>query len=72
MSTTLSINIKETLVRKLGSVAEETERPLTYHIQKAIENYLAEQEDLNIALVRSKDKNAKYISSKELRKRLGV
>jgi predicted DNA-binding protein len=72
MNTTLSVHIKEKLAKRLDSVAEETERTRDYHVQKAIENYLEEQEDLEIALVRSKDKSAQYISSQELRKRLSV
>ncbi|MBS4029281.1 MAG: hypothetical protein KGZ58_11690 [Ignavibacteriales bacterium] len=72
MNTTLSVRIKEKLAKRLDSVVEETERPLDYHVQKAIENYLDEEKDLEIALVRSKNKSAQYISSQELRKRLSV
>jgi predicted DNA-binding protein len=64
MNNTLSIHIKQKLAKRLDSVAEETEQTRDYHVQKAIENYLEEQEDLEIALVRSKDKSAQYISIK--------
>jgi predicted DNA-binding protein len=41
-------------------------------IRKAIESYLAEQADYQIALDRMLDKDDEIISGSELRKRLGI
>jgi len=56
----------------LDGVAEETERPRSFIIQKALESYIADIADLQVALDRLHDKTDSLISSKELRKSLGL
>jgi RHH-type rel operon transcriptional repressor/antitoxin RelB len=48
-----------------------TERSRTYLIRKALEAYMAEYADYQVALDRLQDKGDPVISSAELRKRLG-
>ena len=70
MSTSLSVRIPEKLASKLAEIAEETERPKSFHVQKALESYLAELADLHIALDRLHDTSDEIISLDEMRNEL--
>jgi RHH-type rel operon transcriptional repressor/antitoxin RelB len=72
MSTAISIRIPDELAAKLAEIAEETERPKSFHIQKAIESYLNELADLHVALDRLHDATDPVISLKDMRKDLGL
>jgi RHH-type rel operon transcriptional repressor/antitoxin RelB len=72
MSTPISIRIPEELAKRLDGIVKETDRPRSYIIQKALESYLEEYADLQIALDRLHDKTDEVISDKELRKSLGL
>jgi RHH-type rel operon transcriptional repressor/antitoxin RelB len=72
MSTAISIRIPDELAAKLAEIAEETERPKSFHIQKAIEAYLSELADLQVALDRLHDTTDPVISLKDMRKDLGL
>lgn len=68
----LSIKLKEKLAKKIYKLSKDTNKDSSFHINKALENYFDELEDLNIALERVKDKSDKVISSSQLRKSLGL
>jgi RHH-type rel operon transcriptional repressor/antitoxin RelB len=72
MSTAISVRLKERTARALEKLSRETDRPKTYFIEKALESYLAEQADYQIALDRLKNKDDPVISSVELRKRFAA
>jgi RHH-type transcriptional regulator, rel operon repressor / antitoxin RelB len=72
MSTAISIRIPDELAVRLAEIAEETERPKSFHIQKAIESYLSELADLQVALDRLHDATDLVISLKDMRKDLGL
>ena len=72
MSTAISIRIPEELARQVDAVAKETERPRSYIIQKALESYLEDYADLQIAFDRMHDTTDPIISSKNLKESLGV
>jgi RHH-type rel operon transcriptional repressor/antitoxin RelB len=72
MSTAISVRLPKSLADQLNSIAEETERPRSYIIQKALESYIEEYADLQVALDRLHDKADPVISGKELRKSLGL
>ena len=72
MSTAISVRLPKTLVDRIDSIAKETERPRSYIIQKALQAYMEDYADLQIALDRLRDKTDPVISGKELRKSLGV
>jgi RHH-type rel operon transcriptional repressor/antitoxin RelB len=72
MSTAISIRIPDELAAKLAEIAEETERPKSFHIQKAIESYLSELADLQVALDRLHDTTDPVISLKDMRKDFGL
>ncbi len=68
----ISIRIPDELASKLDSVARETDRPRSYIVQKALESYIEDFADLQIALDRLHDGTNETISGKELRKKLGL
>ena len=72
MSIALSVRLPDDLVRKLEGIANETERSRAFHIQKALEAYMEDFADLQIALDRLHDQTDHVVSSKDMRKRLGV
>ena len=72
MSIAISVRLPDGLIKMLDAVAEETERPRTFLIQKALESYLEEYADLQIALDRLRDKEDVPLTGKELRKSLGL
>jgi RHH-type transcriptional regulator, rel operon repressor / antitoxin RelB len=71
MSRTLSIRIADETAKALERLADALDRPKTYVVQKALDSYLAEYADYQIALERLRDKNDEIVSAAELRKRLG-
>ena len=70
MSTALSVRIPDELAEKLSEIAEETERPKSFHIQKALESYLTELADLQVAYDRLHDTTDPVISIEGIRKEL--
>jgi len=72
MSTAISVRLPKVLAEQLDAVAKETERPRSYIIQKAIESYIEDYADLQVALDRLHDRTDPIISGKELRKSLGL
>lgn len=72
MSVSISVRLPEEIVRGLEELSKVTERPKTFLIRKALESYLAEYADYQIALDRFRDKDDAIISGGQLRKRLGL
>ena len=72
MQTLISLRLPDNLLKPLDELAENSERPRTFLIKKALENYLEEYRDYEIAVRRLHDKKDEIISSSELKKRLGV
>lgn len=72
MSVSISVRLSEEIARALEDLAKSTERPKTFLIRKALESYLAEYADYQIALERLRNKDDAVISGTELRKRLGI
>ncbi len=72
MSTAISVRIRDDLASKLSEISEETERPKSFHVQKAIEAYLSEIADLQIALDRLHDPSDPIVSLENIRKNIGL
>jgi RHH-type transcriptional regulator, rel operon repressor / antitoxin RelB len=72
MNTAVSVRLPKSLTERLDAIAKETERPRSYIIQKALESYIEDFADLQIALDRLHDKADPVISGKELRKSLDL
>ncbi len=70
MSKALSVRVSDELALKLSEIAEETERPKSFHIQKALESYLSEIADLQVAYDRFHDTSDPVISIEDMRKEL--
>ena len=72
MSTAITVRLPKGLAEQLDHIAEETERPRSFIIQKALESYIEDYADLQIALDRLHEKTDPTISGNELRKSLGL
>ena len=72
MSTTITVRLPDKLAMELSEIAKTTERPKSFFIQKALENYLRDQAELQIALDRLRDINDPVISIDEMRKEVGL
>jgi len=72
MSTAISVRLPEELAEQLDTISKETQRPRSFIIQKALESYIEDYADLQIALDRLHDKTDAVISGKELRKSIGL
>ena len=70
MSKPISIRIPDELASKLAEISEETERPKSFHVQKALEAYLSELADLQIAIDRLRDSSDPVLSIEDMRKEL--
>lgn len=67
----VSVRLLESTAKALEELASATERSKTYLIRKALEAYLEDYADYQVALDRLRDKDDPMISAGELRKRLG-
>ena len=72
MSTAISVRLPDIIAKKLGLVAMETERSRSFVITKAVENYLDDVADFQVALDRLHDTSDPVISSKDMRASLGL
>jgi RHH-type rel operon transcriptional repressor/antitoxin RelB len=72
MNTAISVRLPKQLADRLDGVAKETERSRSYIIQKALESYIEDYADLQIALDRLHDRTDAVISGREMRKSLGL
>jgi RHH-type rel operon transcriptional repressor/antitoxin RelB len=72
MSTAISVRISDDLALKLDEIAKETERPKSFHVQKALESYLDDLADLQVALDRLHDPSDPVISIDAMRNDLGL
>ena len=70
--TTMSVRIPDSLAQKLDGVAKEAERTKSFLIQKAIEAYLDDYADVQIALDRLRNPSDKVVSGKDLRRSLDL
>lgn len=68
----VSIRLPEGVLVALDRVASTVDRPRSYLVRKAVEAYLDEYAEYQVALDRLRDKDDKVIPGKELKKRLGL
>jgi RHH-type transcriptional regulator, rel operon repressor / antitoxin RelB len=72
ISTSVSVRLPDDIARNLEDLAKTIERPKTYVIRKAIEEYLKEYADYLIALDRLNNKDDRIISDEEMMELLGI
>ncbi len=72
MSKSVSVRIPDELADRLEIIVKETERSRSFIVQKALEVYLADFADLQVAMDRLRDKSDKVVTADELRKSLDL
>ena len=70
MSKAISVRIPDELASKLTEISKETERHKSFHIQKALEAYLTELTDIQVAIDRLHDTSDPVLSIEDMRKEL--
>ena len=70
MTVSVSVRLPDDTAQALHELAQSTDRPKTFLIVKALQAYLAEYADYQVALDRLRDKNDLVISAAQMRKRL--
>ena len=72
MNVLKAFRLEESLVAKLARLAQGTHRTEKFYVEEALKQYFTEYEDCQIAKDRFNDPKSKVLTSRELRKRLGV
>ncbi len=72
MSVALSVRLPDSLAAELDEVAVATERSRSFLVQKAIEAYLTEQADLQVAIDRLNDPSDPVVSLDAIRAELDL
>ncbi len=72
MTVLKAFRLDKALVNRLTKLAKASHRSEKFYVQEALAYYLEELEDARIAKERFEDPRTKIISSKEMRKRLGL
>jgi RHH-type transcriptional regulator, rel operon repressor / antitoxin RelB len=71
MPDVISVRLPADLAKRLDALARDRERPRTFIIRKALESYLSETQDYQIALERLRDPDDEVISANDVRRVLG-
>ncbi|MGV8174990.1 MAG: ribbon-helix-helix protein, CopG family [Methanothrix sp.] len=71
ITSSVSIRLPDDVAKSLEDLAATIDRPKTYVIRKAIEEYLREYADYLIALERLNDKDDAVLSDAKMRELLG-
>ncbi len=69
---TQSVRMPDDLASRLDEVARATKRTKSSFIIEALERYLEEREDLEIALSRLRDPGAEWVDHEDVRDELGL
>ncbi|MDD5600702.1 MAG: ribbon-helix-helix domain-containing protein [Actinomycetota bacterium] len=72
MSKVITVRIPEEVSERLDDLSREIKREKSFIIKSALEQYLDEYADYQIAFDRLKNKDDKIITSEDLRKELGI
>ena len=72
MSIAISVRLPDIIANKLARIAIETERTRSFVVQKAVETYLDDFADLQVALDRLRDNSDPVVSSNDMRNSLGL
>jgi RHH-type rel operon transcriptional repressor/antitoxin RelB len=72
MGKVLNVRISEDIAKRLEYLSTKTKRPKGFYVKSILEEHLAEYEDRYLALERLNDKNAKYYTTEEVEKIVGL
>jgi len=67
MKKNISFSLDEELIKKINEISRVSERTKSWLVKNAIENYLEEIKDVEIAHQRSLDSEDSFISEQELK-----
>jgi RHH-type rel operon transcriptional repressor/antitoxin RelB len=67
-----TVRLPEELAGRLAALAAATRRSKSSFVIEALERYLEEREDLEVALARFRDPEAEWVSHEDARRELGV
>lgn len=68
--TSISVRLPDETAAALDELVEATDRTRSYLVVKALEAYLSDQADYQVALDRLNDKDDEVISAAEMKRRL--
>ena len=69
---TQSVRLPDELAQRLEAVARATKRSKSSFVVEALERYLDEREDLEVALARLRDPGAVWVEHDEVRRELDL
>ena len=69
---TQSVRLPDELAERLEKLAQSSRRSKSSFIVEALENYLEEREDLEVALARFRDPAAEWVDQDEVKRELGL
>jgi len=69
---TLSVRLPEETYERLERLSEKTKRTKTSFIKEMVEESLSEYEEAYTALDRLNEKNAKFLTTEEMEKEIGL
>lgn len=72
MPHTISLRLQEKTFKKLDKLCQELDRTKSYILKKALDQYINNYADYQIALDRLRDKDDEIISTENMRKILGL
>ncbi len=72
MKKIISVSLDEEIINRIDKASIVSERTKSWIVKKAVENYLDEVEDVEIAYNRINDVESSYLSEKELKKILSL
>jgi RHH-type rel operon transcriptional repressor/antitoxin RelB len=72
MSTAISVRLPDNLAKELSNIAVATERSKSFLVQKALEEYLQNQADLQVSIDRLRDISDPIISIETMREEIGL
>jgi RHH-type rel operon transcriptional repressor/antitoxin RelB len=72
MAKVLNVRLPDGIADRLENLANVTRRPKSFYIKDMLERHLDDYEDASLALERLNEKNAKYLTTEEVEKSLGL
>ena len=72
MPHTISLRLQDKTFKKLDKLCQELDRTKSYILKKALDQYINNYADYQIALDRLRDKDDEIISAEDMRKKLGL
>jgi predicted DNA-binding protein len=70
MKKNISLSFDEELINKIEKICNVSERTKSWFVKTAVENYIEDIEDLEVALERSQNPISYFVDEKELKKML--